>query len=416
MLLAGAITLLLVILWPAAGTSRTGLAPDEVGPTAAEHRERAGLRASTAVHRAAAEQVEPASPPAPSHRVLVVDGEDEPIEVALLELESGEHVLTDAGGLATLRAARGSGSIRIRVSKSGFVTSTRDVRVGDWTASVRLFRATTITGDVVNSESGLPVGGALVEAFHYGCHYEQSCETDALGRFELGNIPLDCAFALRTTAPGHAVSFERRELREGDREPVRVLLEPGHEVELFVHDGLSGRPIACASVFAHGFESSPGRTSAMGSTICDGIARDPQAGRTFFVHAAGYAPVSVSQNSTHAGGDAPLDVPLYEEIEVRILTGRFGSALVEYATFEVPGSCARRLYRADARFPYPEHVRWSPPPLHSWRAIEAPEDGAVRIGGLHVGLEGLRIRGSMESQPLEVRDFAEPGRTLTVSL
>lgn len=193
-----------------------------------------------------------------------------PIEGAELTLEVGDGVRriarSDASGLATF-TPRPVGPIRLAVRAIGYVPRERSEPVratvrGD--VFVTLQRMRILAGRIVDSTSGSPIAGAVVESLKAGevCivpagpqHVEGSLgssTTDGTGRFriEQADAILACCgvLTLRVEASGYRTRWHVPRPSTAD-DAIEVRMVPGGSIQGRVVD-TDERPVAGATVFA----------------------------------------------------------------------------------------------------------------------------------------------------------------------
>jgi len=211
--------------------------------------------------------------PARALDVIVVDGDDAPVEGAELVVAAGDPLpfLGRTGEDGRTRVDRlGPGPYTVRVSAGGYDDVVRSgVTVENGPLRIKLERLGVIVVSVIGSDGG-PAAGAEVLAAGTGLWPPRSAKTDDTGTVRVAGLS-EGAFDLKARL-GDAVSPTEMavRLRRGEEKHVQLVLEPGHHVLVKVTDGDGPEApfIKGASVLLveHGLSSFPlyGKTNEKG--------------------------------------------------------------------------------------------------------------------------------------------------------
>lgn len=191
--------------------------------------------------------------------LLVTDTEGAPIGGATVRstIAGSPLVLaTDEHGQVTLPLSPMPGrKIRLEVEHPGFMHRHADFARLPW-LEIRLGRAVTLTGRVLDAEHRTPVAGATLTRAHSSC---VGCEPDVVsagadGTYSLEDVPVGVQSrfsvdARGVDARGYLPAFSRFVLAiEGESAEHDFLLERGFPVTGRVVDLVSGAPLAGAQV------------------------------------------------------------------------------------------------------------------------------------------------------------------------
>ena len=211
--------------------------------------------------------------PARALEVVVVDGDDEPVEGAEIVVAATDPLpfLGKTGESGRARIDRlGPGPYTVRVSAGGYDDVVRSgVTTENGPLRIKLERLGAILVSVIGID-GAPAAGAEVLAAGTGLWPPRSATTDENGTVRLAGLS-EGAFDLKARK-GDAVSPTEIALRlkRGEERRVQLVLEPGRHVLVKVTDGegLDAPVVPGASVLLveHGLSSFPlyGKTNEKG--------------------------------------------------------------------------------------------------------------------------------------------------------
>ncbi len=226
--------------------------------------------------------------------VRVVDRGDVPVEgagVRWMGNPPGEPVRSDAAGESAIEVPPDATYLPLRVDAEGYAHVNAHFQHVEG-LTIRLHRAVTLVGRVLDAETSEPLPGASLHRGHGSCRgcKPQPVEAGEDGRYELGDVPVGRGSVVFVRAEGYpieAIAFELDRV-EGDRYEHDFRLARGTRIRGEVVDFDTGAPVARAMLRERSGSGMNVFRSDEGGRFDFRLPRDPYGGIALDVSATGY--------------------------------------------------------------------------------------------------------------------------------
>jgi len=377
--------------------------------------------------------------------VSVFDEYDLPLLGAHVWLESdGDHPrtrgTTDMSGACQLIRPHGETDYIVRAEAPERLPEFRTVKAWSREARFVLATYTEIHGVVTSESDGSPIRAAKVSTLCYGGLPEDAANpavlTDGNGEFGPLRVPNRRRFMLTASAPGFVLAGQTT-LADVSLPPSRIaiVLRPARRLEFFVHDGMTGRPLAGVELSGRGWNSEHASTDEDGlATLLQTVAvSGSDHSVSIEIEAEGYCPVAARLTLENTPVDGPLSTPLFPacRVEGRTLdqAGEPVGRVALQGGYDFPGRKSAKGHGTHRSIDtsvvpdrtlvpaWPSYLRWDP--RSHFPTATSSESGHFHFDGLAPSLLAFDVTPTQEGGEgvtASVVGLVKPGLTLSLDV